>query len=329
MKVEKLPSGSYRIKKIINGVTYRHTFDHKPTQNEIALEVAKMIEDVPINKGTFFSYVEQYIRYKSNILSPTTIISYKQLLRMMPEYLDKDINNLTHADIQRAVNDYAVDHSPKSVKNYHGLISSVLKMYRPNMNLHTTLPKGKPKDIQVPDKDDIAKILKAVEGTEYHIPFQLGCLGLRKGEILALELSDLDGDCLTIDKTMVISEQGGYEVKNLPKTVSSVRKVYIPDSLADEIRARGHIYKGYPGQLLKALHRTQDSLGIPRCRFHDLRHYFASYAHSCGLSDADIMAIGGWKTDAIMKSVYRHSLANADKKKDIANLILGNGNIDP
>ena len=322
MKLEQLPSGSYRIKKVVKGVTYRVTFDHKPTQVEILTELSKRIESTDICKDAFFSCVEAYINSKVNILSPSTIISYQMLLRHMPDWLNMPISKLTQIDIQNAVNDYAKDHSPKSVKNYHGLISAVIKMYRPDMVLRTTLPKAKEKDIRVPSHEEVSMILKQVEGTEYHIPFQLGCLGMRRGEILALTLADLNGDCLTVDKTVVKSTKGGYEIKNMPKTISSVRKIYIPDKLAKEIREKGYIYKGHPGQILKALHRTQDKLGIPRSRFHDLRHYFVSYAHSLGWADADIIAITGHKTDEIAKRVYRHSMANRDDKKNLANMIL-------
>jgi len=322
MKLEQLPSGSYRVKKIVKGTTYRVTFDHKPTQSEILSELSKRIESFSESKDSFFMCVEAYINSKVNILSPSTIISYKMILRHMPAWLNMPISKLTQIDIQNAVNEYAKDHSPKSVKNYHGLISAVIKMYRPNLVLRTTLPKVKEKEVRVPSHDEISMILKQVEGTEYHIPFQLGCLGMRRGEILALSLDDLDGDCLTIDKSKVISLDGGYEIKNLPKTISSVRKIYIPDKLAEEIREKGYIYKGSPGQILKALHRAQDRLGIPRSRFHDLRHYFVSYAHSLGWADADIIAITGHKTDEIAKRVYRHSMADRNDKKNLANMIL-------
>ena len=322
MKLEKLPSGSYRAKKVVNGVTYRVTFDHKPTQAEILSGLSSQIESTADTKDSFFVCVDTYINSKVNILSPSTIVSYKMILRHMPSWLNMPISKLTQIDIQNAVNEYATNHSPKSVKNYHGLISAVIKMYRPNLVLRTTLPKGKEKEVRVPSHDEISMILKQVEGTEYHIPFQLGCLGMRRGEILALSLNDLDGDCLTIDKAKVISLDGGFEIKNLPKTVSSVRKIYIPDKLAEEIRQKGYIYNGSPGQILKALHRTQDKLGLPRSRFHDLRHYFVSYAHSLGWADADIIAITGHKTDEIAKRVYRHSMADRNDKKNLANMIL-------
>ena len=324
MNIEKLPSGSYRVTQMYKKKRYRVTFDHKPTQKEIALRLADILECTENkNSASFFQCVDKYIESKTNVLSPATTRSYRQIKGMFPEWLDKNIYDITQLDVQNAINDYAKDHSPKSVKNYHGLISTVIKAYRPNFTLRTTLPKGKPKDLTIPSHDEIARILKATEGTDMHIPIQLGCLGLRKGEILALNLSDLDGDTLTVDKTLVLNDDGAYRVKNLPKTVASVRKIVLPDSLAEEIRTQGYIYDKYPSTLLKKLHRVQDNLGIPRCRFHDLRHYFVSYAHFLGWSDADIIAITGHKTDEITKRVYRHAMANKDEKKTLANQILG------
>jgi integrase len=54
-------------------------------------------------------------------------------------------------------------------------------------------------------------------------------------------------------------------------------------------------------------------------RFHDLRHYFASYLHDKGFSDAEIMSLGGWKTDHVMKRVYRHAIKDKtnDKIKEV------------
>lgn len=323
MHIEKLPSGSYRVTQMYKKKRYRVTFDHKPTQKEIALKMATVLEDTcENNSASFFKCVDEYIESKDNILSPTTIRSYKQIKSMFPDWLNMNINDITQTDIDNAINDYAKNHSAKSVKNYHGLISTVLKTYRPSFKLRTTLPKGAPKELTIPKHDEIVQILKATENTDMHIPIQLGCLGLRKGEILALKLSDLRGDVLTVNKTMVQDVNGSYRVKNLPKTVASVRKVVLPDSLAEEIRTQGYIYDKYPSTLLKKFHHVQDKLGIPRCRFHDLRHYFVSYAHSLGWSDADIIAITGHKTDEIAKRVYRHSMADKEEKKTLANQML-------
>ena len=94
----------------------------------------------------------------------------------------------------------------------------------------------------------------------------------------------------------------------MPKTEESNREIYIPTELVNEIIEQGYIFEGFSNMLLKALHRFQKQLGIQSFRFHDLRHFYASYAHSMGMSDADIMKSGGWKTDSVMKNVYRHAM---------------------
>ena len=92
----------------------------------------------------------------------------------------------------------------------------------------------------------------------------------------------------------------------------------MPTEVIDIIKERGYVYKSYPGTLVNVMHRYQDKIGMPRCRFHDLRHFFVSYAHYIGMSDANIMAAGGWKTDYVMKNVYRHSLNTSSEQERVA-----------
>ena len=53
-----------------------------------------------------------------------------------------------------------------------------------------------------------------------------------------------------------------------------------------------------------------------------MRHYYVSFAHSLGMSDANIMASGGWKTDSVMKRVYRHDMRKTEEQKRIADNLL-------
>ena len=51
MKIEKLPSGSYRIRKMYKGITYTVVTDYKPTQKEalqlLAAEMDKIKPTAP------------------------------------------------------------------------------------------------------------------------------------------------------------------------------------------------------------------------------------------------------------------------------------------
>lgn len=314
MKLEQLPSGSYRVRKTANGKTYRVTFDHKPSDREVTIALAEIMqEEAPREKGTFGTYAERYIESKRNILSPASVRTYYELIDRMSDRLKgTNLYDITQELIQIEVNEYAKDHAAKSVRSLHGFIASVLGMYRPQFTLKTALPRKENTKGYQPTTEDIKAILEAVKGTEYSVPFQLGILGLRRGEICALTMEDLKDRELTISKTLVYNQ--GWILKPSAKTDESNRVIVIPKALSDEIKDNGTIYEGDPKKLNKHLQRVQKQLNIPQFRFHDLRHYFASYASTLGIPEADIMAMGGWKSDHVFKSIYRDSMQESRKR---------------
>lgn len=321
MKIEQISKNTYRVRKQYKGTQYTLFFDHKPTEKEITLKLSELyIQEGKIGQksGTLASAMDKYISSKDNILSPSTIRGYIQLTGMYPKWiLNTNLYDLTQSDIQKAVNEYALEHSPKSTMNYSSFLLTVLKMYRPEYRPHITLPKIKQPEINLPTEEQVMQIIKHFEGTEYHIVIQLACLGLRRSEICALTLSDLDGNTLTIDKGAVFNKDQEVVIKDMPKTLASIRQIYIPESLAEEIRQKGYIYKYKPNAINIALHKAQKQLNIPPFRLHDLRHFYVSYAHSKGMTDVDIMKAAGYGSDRIMKRTYRHSMdkENAEQKR--------------
>ena len=87
MKIEKLPSSSYRIRKTYKGKTYTVIFDHKPTQKEAMQAMAAELDKVKEKHKsmTFQAAAEEYIESKRNVLSPTTIRGYISALRMVSD----------------------------------------------------------------------------------------------------------------------------------------------------------------------------------------------------------------------------------------------------
>lgn len=320
MTIEKLPSGSYRIKQMYKGKRYSITVDHKPTQKEATILMADAMQDIVTGKSaSLLKCINSYIDSKHNVLSPSTIKGYVAVTRNSPQWLlDMNVYDMTQLDIQKAVNEYSKDHSPKSVRNFHALVISAIKMFRPNVVFHTTLPQKEAKETTVPEHDDIIRLLDAMREHEYYPCVVLGCLGLRRSEIQALEPSDFDDNGVNINKARVLNEHNKSVLK-ATKTTSSTRYVYVPPEIIKLIKNRGYVYKGNHNTLINVMHRYQDKIGMPRCRFHDLRHFYVSYAHSIGMSDAAIMAAGGWKTDGVMKKVYRHSMNDREEQERVAN----------
>lgn len=316
MKIEKLPSGSYRIRKMYKGNTYTVVFDHKPTQKEAMQAMAAQLDKVQRGRHdelTFKTAGEKYIESKRNVLSPSTIRDYVTIMRQIPDtFLNKSIYDITALDVQAEINRLAQKCSPKTVRNHHGFISAVLSVFYPTLKLSTTLPQKIKNEPYIPSDEDIRKILEYSKGTEYEIPIILACYGLRRSEICALTLEDIDGDIVGVNKAKVLSDTKEWVTKTT-KTTASTREVIIPQEVAEKIRRQGYIFKGHPGKITEFLHTAQIKLNIPLFSLHKLRHYFASKMSALGVPEADIMRAGGWETDYVMKNVYRHAMEDKNK----------------
>ena len=326
MKVEKVSANTYRVRKTYKGKRYDICFDHKPNQKEIAEAIAHKMKETTGLKGSFEFYCNQYIESKLNVLSPSTIGGYRKIVRTLSDDIKtKQLHDIEQIDIQNEINNYAVGRSPKSVRNLHGFISAVLRVFRPSLNISTTLPQKKKFDRNMPTTDDVQKILKASEGTPYHIAFQLAVLGMRRSEICAATIEDLHGNFLSINKARIYDGENHIMTRDNTKTESSTREIYLPDALVEEIEQAGVICDRTPPMLVKTLHKYQDELGIERFRLHDLRGFYVSYAHSIGIPDVYILKAGGWKSDYVMKNTYRDALRdkNEEMQQKVASKILG------
>lgn len=318
MTIEKR-GNKYRITEMRNGTVIRITVDHKPTK----VEARELIEGKFRNYSTaqpFGRASEAYIESKKDILSPTTIKSYHSILRNTSErFLCTPVCELSLPVVQAEVNRYSVSHSYKSVKNFSGFIMGVIKFYGGDIR-SPKLPQKVVTDAYIPTEEDVRLILNEVKGTKYEIAFLLAALGLRRSEICALTIDDLDGNILTVNKALVQNEDKEWIIK-LTKTTSSTRTVLLPDYLVDLINEQGVIYEGFPGQIYKRMTDIQKKLGIPHFSLHKMRHFFASYMHQLGMSDKQIQEAGGWKTDGIMKTVYQHAMNMDAAKKKMADSI--------
>lgn len=323
MKIEKTPSGSYRVRQQYDSKRYCFTFDHKPSKAEVSLLLADKVKEIEEIKGTFEACANTYIQSKDKVLSPSTIKGYTSLLEKSidKDFKKKKVAKITQGDIQALINEYSVNHSPKTVRNLHGFISAVIHFYRPSMVINTTLPQKSVKEPKMPTLEDIMKVLDICD-EQYHIAIQLGMLGMRRSEICAADISDLDGNILHITKALVYNKDNEWIVKTT-KTEAGTRDIYLPDNLVKEIQEQGYIYKGFPNSIYDAIQGYCKKLNIEPFRFHDLRHFYCSYAHEKGMTDQMIMESGGWKSDYTMKNIYRHARTKEkeEKQKQIADAL--------
>lgn len=315
MKIEE-HGGKYRVRKMYKGVVYILSFDKMPDEKDIAIALAERLKEKSVGeKGSFKFFAEKYIKNRENVVSPNTIRTYNTKLKQLSDdFCAMNIHDIESEDVQAEINRLAEELEPKTVKTTYGFISAVLRANRSAMNIKVKIPQTIKKDKYEPTNEDIKRILAEVKGTEYSVAFQLATWGVREGEICALSMDDLDGNKLHIHRTITLDTKNKRVIKDAPKTDESNRILPLPPKLAEEIREQGFIYDKAPNRLNKKIHDVQKKLGIPPFKFHALRSYFASYAHSIGICEADILALGGWKTASVMKSVYRKSIEESKEE---------------
>lgn len=316
MKIEKLPSGSYRVRKMYQGKTYSVVFDYKPTQKEALQAISAELDKVKTKYDciTFRGAAVEYVEMKRNVLSPKTIKEYIGMADRLPEWFQNlPLADITQVDINRVVNELSKNKSPKTVQNFHGLISAIMGTFRPELKIYTKLPQKVKSEPYTPSQEDVKAVLEAAKGTMFEIPISLSCYGMRRSEICALTLDDIEGDVVHITKAMVQDENREWVIKST-KTTESTRDIIISQELADKIREQGYVYKGFPNSITAYLSKTEKKLGLQHFTIHKLRHYFASQMSAFGVPDADIMKLGGWKSDRVMKSIYRHSMMDKEEK---------------
>ena len=76
--------------------------------------------------------------------------------------MDMRLDKITQEDVQQAINAEALTHSPKTVRNIHGILSAVMAAYRPDFVLRTVLPKKVRPNIFVPSDAELGRVMGAV-----------------------------------------------------------------------------------------------------------------------------------------------------------------------
>ncbi len=284
---------------------------------QMAAEWAANKETSKISTLKLNDAFSEYIATRSAVLSPATIREYKRMQRnYLQGLMNMQVDSITQDQIQKEINKEALNHSPKTVRNIHGLLSAVLHTYRPNFMLQTTLPKKVRPKIYIPSEEDILRLMEYVTDTEMEIPVLLAAFGpMRRGEIAALDSDHINGNVVHVEYALTMDENHRW-IKKAPKSISGDRYIEFPDFVIEKLKGiEGRITLLKPNQISDRFIDIIKRAGLPKFRFHDLRHYSASIQHALGIPDAYIMQRGGWGSDTVLKNIYRHAIE--DKTHDM------------
>ena len=272
-----------------------------------------------------------------------TYTKYRDIVekRLIPQLGEYDLTEITPLTVQR----YIAELSEKgNQKTGGGLapnsINSIITVIQKSMNMahlvgHTEsyeMHKIKcPKSDEVPIEcftlDEQRRIEQAVmQDKRKKMLGIILCLytGLRIGELLALEWSDIDFQkgLLTVNKSCYDGkdETGKYcRITETPKTTKSRREIPLPKQIVPVLKemkkASTSVLVITDGKKIPSVRAYQGSfalllkkLGIPHRGFHALRHTFATRAIECGVDVKTLSEILGHKNATVTLNRYVHSM---------------------
>lgn len=312
--------GSKKMVRKYRSITAANSYD----ADEIKLNMIQTLPEVrPLLEMTLKEAIEKYINSSDKVLSPTTLNGYKVIMNFgFQSIIDTKITLITNEMLRIAVNEEAKrmtqgkkPHpiSPKTVANEFGLIASVLKFYRPSLNLAVKLPAKEKKQNELSTPDVIFKIVK---GSPIELPVLLAMwLSFSLSEIMGLSKSESlssDGNFIMINQ-VVVTVNGNQHKKSAAKQYTRHRMHRIPLYIK-ELIAKLETDKFVTitaGAVSHRFMRLIQKSDVPYMTFHDLRHVSASVMKYLNVPDKYAQERGGWKTDAVMKDTYMQTFTSA------------------
>ena len=182
--------------------------------------------------------------------------------------------------------------------------------------------------------DEVKRLLATADQTPYGALIYVAAMtGLRQGELLGLRWRDVDLDAGTLSVRQICQwlPREGFIFRQ-PKTYRSARPVALSPASADRLRqhrlaqlqerlAAGPAYQDvglvfanalgapvHPTNLRRTWLRIAERAGLPRLRFHDVRHAHASLLLQQGVHPKIVSERLGHSTVGITLDVYSHVL---------------------
>jgi integrase len=222
-------------------------------------------------------------------------------------FKDQDAKTIIPQQVERALFGLKAHHyKPGTIHRYLTVLKAILnrvaelKLVRAEICQRVRLPKYNNEIVRYLSNDQEDSLLTALPLEQQIIVKVALNTGLRQGELLRLTWADLDWQTgiLTVSRTKA-GKSKRVPMNSVVQDLLSRLKTVSPSTVDDRLfpmKARA-VRRGFE----KAVKRA----GLYPFRFHDLRHTFASRLAMQGENDRTIMALGGWRSPAML-SRYAH-----------------------
>lgn len=223
--------------------------------------------------------------------------------------------------------------SAKTVRNINQVISSAMdlavaqKIILANPTDACELPKVEHKEMQTIPAEQLQAFLAEAKATEVYEMYYIElATGLRRGELLGLKWEDIDWKNGVIRVRRQIARVDGRIVEAPLKTKNSYRTVTISLQAVEVLKQQKektndqYVFPSpnggpiSPDSVNNMLKRVLERAGIPKVRFHDLRHTFATLALQNGIDIKTVSSMLGHFSAGFTLDTYAHVTTAAQKE---------------
>jgi len=311
------------------------------------------------DRGTVGAYLDEWVGTVAAHVRPRTAESYAATVRLylVPNLGSIQLAKLQSEDIGRMVARLAArgDLSPTTIRYAYVVLRIALgealrsKRVVRNVALEIRAPRTSQRERTPLTLAQVGTFLRGVTGDRLEALYMTATgLGLRQGELLALRWRDVNLDAATLTVRHTRNSRTGALAE--PKTERSRRTLRLGSELARALREHrlrqieerlaagtrwrdGDFVFATPfGQSLDAanvthrFHAALAAVGLPRQRFHDLRHCCATLRLEQGEELAVVSRILGHASITTTANVYGHLTdAMLGRASDRTDVILGRG----
>lgn len=292
-------------------------------------------------RQTFGAFALSWLETARPSLKPRTWIRYEQLLRVhaLPDLRNLQLTKLTPQHLQRLYADVRVKGiSAATIRQLHAVIHRGLRqacqwnLVPRNVADLVTLPRIERLEMQVLSPEQSRRLLEGAHGDRLEALYVLALTaGMRQGEILALRWRDVDLDHGTVNVHSTLYRLKGTFLFAEPKTPRSRRQIVMTEAAKSALRRHriaqaeerlrsgsqwkdeGLVFTNLEGSPIDAsnllrhcFHPLLAAAGLPKVRFHDLRHTAATLLLGQGVHAKIVSEMLGHSNIAITMDLYSH-----------------------
>lgn len=295
-------------------------------------EARLRLDGVPLapSRLTLGEYLQQWI--ESHGVREQSALRYRSVLKhhLVPGLGHYRLLRLGPAVIEGFIKrQQAVGLSPATIRMHLAVLTTTLnralrqRLLTQNPMAFVDLPEPDPSSASTWDSEAVRLFLGAAARSRFHALFILSvATGLRSCEVRALREEDYDPPHLHIQRK-VRRVRGAWMFDNYLKTKAGERTITLPPfartALGEVMTGRGGLlFQSPTGEPLHAqvvqeeLDRVAKQAGIPRLRFHGLRHSVATVLANASVAPQVIQRRLGHSRIGVTMDLYAHKTPGQD-----------------